>query len=162
MVDSIEYESSRTTPFGLNGEGLFDAEGNNFPDGGSIRSYADLDLFFTRKPETKDVNVLYNVTAVKRSIRNLVFLNFYEKPFNPEIGSNIRATLFEPITFLTAFVLAKHVEEVITNFEPRAKVISIDAKPDIDRNGYDVSLNFFVVNTPTELVDLTLFLERLR
>ena len=162
MVDSIEYESSRTTPFGLNVEGLFDAEGNNFPDGRVVREYADLDLFFTRRPQTKDVNVLYNVTAVKRSIRNLVFLNFYEKPFNPEIGSNIRATLFEPITFLTAFVLAKHVEEVITNFEPSAKVISIDAKPDIDRNGYDVSLNFFVVNTPTELVDLTLFLERLR
>ena len=47
MVDSIEYESSRTTPFGLNGEGLFDAEGNNFPDGRVVREYADLDLFFT-------------------------------------------------------------------------------------------------------------------
>ena len=78
MVDSIEYESSRTTPFGLNGEGLFDAEGNNFPDGRVVREYADLDLFFTRRPQTKDVNVLYNVTAVKRSIRNLVFLNFWD------------------------------------------------------------------------------------
>tara|TARA_B100000029_G_scaffold411182_1_gene413432 strand:- start:14687 stop:15199 length:513 start_codon:yes stop_codon:yes gene_type:complete len=148
--------------FDVNKEGRFDAEGNNFPDGGSVRTYADLDLLFTRKPETKDVNILNNITAVKRSIRNLVFLNFYEKPFNPDIGSDIRATLFEPVTQLTAFILTKNIEEVIENYEPRARVISITALPTLDRNAYNVSLSFFVVNVPTELVDLTLFLERLR
>ena len=116
----------------------------------------------TRRTETKDVNILDNITAVKRSIRNLVFLNFYEKPFNPDIGSDIRSTLFEPVSQLTAFILTKNIEEVIENFEPRARIIEINARPAIDNNAYEVSLSFFVVNAPTELVDLTLFLERLR
>ena len=103
-----------------------------------------------------------NITAVKRSIRNLVFLNFYEKPFNPDIGSDIRATLFEPVSQLSAFVLTRNIEEVVENYEPRARIISITALPTLDRNAYNVSLSFFVVNVPTELVDLTLFLERLR
>jgi hypothetical protein len=89
-------------------------------------------------------------------------LNFYEKPFNPDIGSDIRSTLFEPVSQLTAFILTKNIEEVIENFEPRARIIEINARPAIDNNAYEVSLSFFVVNAPTELVDLTLFLERLR
>jgi len=148
--------------FDINEEGRFDAEGHNFPDGGSVRRYSDLDLFFTRRPQTKDVNILDNITAVKRSIRNLIFLNFYEKPFNPNIGSNLRSTLFEPVSQLTAFILTQNIEEVIENFEPRARIIEINARPAIDNNAYEVSLSFFVVNAPTELVDLTLFLERLR
>ena len=100
--------------------------------------------------------------AVKRSVRNLVLTNFYEKPFHPEIGSGVRDMLFENMSPLTAVVLAKKVEDVIENFEPRARLIGVRALPNLDRNEYELTIEFFVVNTPTELVDMTVFLEVLR
>ena len=88
--------------------------------------------------------------------------NHYEKPFHPEIGSGVRGMLFELMTPITAQILAKKVEDVIENFEPRARLISVRAIPDLDRNAYEISIQFYVVNMPTELADLTVFLERLR
>ena len=63
---------------------------------------------------------------------------------------------------LTANVLAKVVEDVIENYEPRAKLIGVTVYPDMDRNSYEVTIEFYVINTPTELVELTVMLERLR
>ena len=128
----------------------------------NVRQYKDLDLFFNRKSVSKDIAKLTDIAAVKRSIRNLVLTNHYEKPFHPEIGSGVRDMLFEPMSALTAHVLTRKIEDVIENFEPRAKIISVAAQPNLDRNEYRVTINFFVLNAPTELVDLTLFLERLR
>ena len=70
--------------------------------------------------------------------------------------------LFEPMTPITAHILTKKIEDVIENFEPRARLISVRAIPNLDRNEYECTIEFYVVNTPTELVDLTVFLERLR
>ena len=103
-----------------------------------------------------------DVQAVKRSIRNLVLLNTYEKPFHPEISSGVRDMLFELMTPVTAALLARNIEDVIENYEPRARLTGVRAIPDYDRNSYSVTIEFYVVNTPTELVDLTIFLERLR
>ena len=138
-----------------------DAQGQNDIDR-NARQYTDLDLFFGRKTTSKDINKVTDIQAVKRSIRNLVLTNHYEKPFHPEIGSGIRAILFEPITPLISHILTRKVEDVIENFEPRAKLISVTAQPNLDRNEYECTIEFFVVNAPTELVDLTVFLERLR
>ena len=128
----------------------------------NVRKYRDLDLFFSRKQGSGDVNKITDIEAVKRSVRNLVLTNFYEKPFHPEIGSGVRDMLFENMSPLTAVVLAKKVEDVIENFEPRARLIGVRALPNLDRNEYEVTIEFFVVNTPTELVDMTVFLEVLR
>ena len=128
----------------------------------NVRQYKDLDLFFDKKNVSKDITKLTDIAAVKRSIRNLVLTNHYEKPFHPEIGSGVRDMLFEPMSALTAHVLTRKIEDVIENFEPRAKVIGVLAQPNLDRNEYQVTINFFILNAPTELVDLTLFLERLR
>ena len=127
-----------------------------------VRQYRDLDLFFSKNQGNGDVNKITGVEAVKRSIRNLVLLNFYEKPFNPEIGSDVRYLLFENMSPLTSVVLARAIEDVIEDFEPRARLISVRAFPNLDRNEYEVTIEFFVVNTPTELVDMTVFLEVLR
>lgn len=124
--------------------------------------YSDIDLFFGPKTGTNDINKVTDFTAVKRSVRNLVLTNFYEKPFHPEIGSGVRDILFENMTPVTSVVLAKKVEDVIENFEPRARLIGVRALPNLDRNEYEVTIEFFVVNTPTELVDMTIFLEVLR
>ena len=128
----------------------------------NVRQYKDLDLFFDKKNVSKDITKITDIAAVKRSIRNLVLTNHYEKPFHPEIGSGVRDMLFEPMSALTAHVLTRKIEDVIENFEPRAKIIGVSAQPNLDRNEYRVTINFFVLNAPTELVDLTLFLERLR
>tara|TARA_R110002074_G_scaffold71433_5_gene165190 strand:- start:1463 stop:1903 length:441 start_codon:yes stop_codon:yes gene_type:complete len=138
-----------------------DAQGQNDIDR-NVRQYTDLDLFFSKKSTSKDISKVTDIQAVKRSIRNLVLTNHYEKPFHPEIGSGVRDILFEPMTPLTAHILTRKIEDVIENFEPRAKLIGVRALPKLDRNEYEVTIEFLVVNTPTELVDLTVFLERLR
>jgi len=138
-----------------------DAQGQNTIDR-NVRIWKDLDLFFGKKQASKDVNKVVDIQAVKRSVRNLVLLNHYEKPFHPEIGSGVRDMLFELMTPITAFILAKKIEDVIENFEPRAKLVGVRALPNLDRNEYEVTVEFYVVNTPTELVDLTIFLEVLR
>ena len=128
----------------------------------NIRQYSDLDLFFGKKSSDNDISKVTDVQAVKRSIRNLVLLNHYEKPFHPEIASGVRDMLFELMTPVTANILARKIEDVIANFEPRARVVSVRTIPNFDNNSYEVSIEFYVVNTPTELVDLTIMLERLR
>ena len=128
----------------------------------NVRKYADLDLFFQKKASTKDINKVTNIQAVKRSVRNLVLLNNFEKPFHPEIGSGVREMLFEPMTPLTSVILSKKVQDVIENYEPRARLVGVKARPDLDRNQYEMTIEFYVVNAPTDLITIDVFLERLR
>ena len=128
----------------------------------AVKEYVDLDLFFGRKNSNSDIQDITNVKAVKRSVRNLILTNHYEKPFHPEIGSGVRDMLFENMTPITAHILARKVEDVINNFEPRARLVGVRAEPILDRNTYEVTIEFYVVNQPTELVDLSVMLERLR
>ena len=139
---------------------IYDAQLNN--DARATRQYSDLDLFFGRKTSDNDVRKVTDAQAVKRSIRNLVQLNTYEKPFHPEIAGGVREMLFEPMSPIVAVVIARKIEDVITNFEPRARLVSVRAIPDLDRNAYEISVEFYVVNAETELVDLSIMLERLR
>ena len=127
-----------------------------------VKEYVDLDLFFGRKGSNSDIQDLTNIKAVKRSVRNLILTNHYEKPFHPEVGSGVRELLFENMTPVTAIILAKKIEDVIINFEPRARLVGVRAEPILDRNTYEVTIEFYVVNQPTELVDLSVMLERLR
>ena len=147
-----------------NSDAYTDAQGQN-KSSRSAQLYSDLDLFFgtdNRGLNPKDVNIVYDVQAVKRSIRNLVLTNQYEKPFHPEIYSGVRGMLFELMTPTTAVIVARQVEDVIENFEPRARLVGVTAYPDLDRNAYEVTVEFYIVNAPTELVELTLALERIR
>jgi phage baseplate assembly protein W len=125
------------------------------------REYKDLDLNFTIHPVKKDINKHTAEMAVINSIKNLVLLNHYEKPFQPEIGSNIRRLLFENLDTVTASLVEREIQQTIDNFEPRARVSKIDVIPDFDRNGFSVLLEFFIVNR-TEPVEIQFFLERVR
>jgi len=127
----------------------------------ATRIYKDLDLDFGRNTVTNDVNKLTDVESVKRSVRNLINTNHFERPFHPEIGGNVRALLFEPMTPLTALNLQRKIEEVLNNFEPRAKITQILADPDIDRNGYRLEIKFYVIGIQNPITVET-FLERLR
>ena len=112
--------------------------------------------------EFKDINIVTDVTNIKRAVRNLVLTNIYEKPFHPEIHSGVRDMLFENMTPFTAQTLQQKITDVITNFEPRALLTSVEVIPRFDTNQYEVIVEFYIQNAPTELVDLSFTLERLR
>ena len=127
----------------------------------NVKQYRDLDLFFSKKTN-KDLNKVTDIEAVKRSVRNLILHNTFEKPFHPEIGGNVRGLLFENMTPMTSNVIARKIQDTIENHEPRARLVGVRAEPDRVENGYKVSVYFYIVNAPTELVQLDSFLERLR
>ena len=128
----------------------------------SAQTYKDLNLNFTKHPTKKDVIPLTDAAAVKRSVRNLVQYGHFEKPFHPEIGSGVRDMLFENMTPFTANTLARKIEDVITNFEPRALLAGVEVIPRFDTNQYEVIVEFYINNAPSELVDLSFTLERIR
>ena len=123
--------------------------------------YKDLNLDFSFNSATKDIQKITDVEAVKRSVRNLINLNHYEKPFHPEVGSNLRAMLFELMTPQMNHVISKQIQKLITNYEPRARLVQVATIPDFDRNAYNCKIFFYVVNQP-EPVTVETFLERLR
>ena len=127
----------------------------------SAKIYRDLDLDFQVNSATKDIQKLSDVEAVKRSVRNLINTNHYERPFHPEIGSDVRAMLFEPMTPLTALNLQRKVAEVLKNFEPRINLQQVLAKPDYDNNSYALRIMFYVIGVAGDVTVETM-LERLR
>ena len=127
----------------------------------STRIYKDLNLGFQQNTATKDIQKITDAEAVKRSVRNLINTNHYEKPFHPEIGSNLRAMLFENVTPTMNHVISKNIELLIANYEPRCRLVQVNTQPMFDRNGYAVQISFYVVNHP-EPVTVETFLERLR
>jgi len=127
----------------------------------SVRTYKDLDLDFTRHPVTNDVVKIEDVDAVKRSVRNLINTNFYERPFHPELGCGVRELLFENFTPLTGIFIRRKVQEVLDNYEPRARISGIAVNEQPDRNAIDVQVNFYVLNLPNP-VSVTTTLQRIR
>ena len=127
----------------------------------SSKIYKDLNLDFQQNTATKDIQKMLDVEAVKRSVRNLINLNHYEKPFHPEIGSNLRGMLFEIISPQMTHFIGKQIELLIKNYEPRCKLVEVKNKPNLERNGYSVSISFYVVNH-SQPVQVETFLERLR
>ena len=127
----------------------------------SARIYSDLNLDFQQNTATKDIQKISDVESVKRSVRNLINLNHYEKPFHPEIGSNLRAMLFENITPQMTHVISKEIDNLIRNYEPRARLVQISTMPQFDKNAYAATISFYVQNSPDRIV-VESFLERLR
>jgi len=127
----------------------------------AVRTYKDLDLDFTRHPVTNDVIKIEDVNAVKRSVRNLVNTQFYERPFHPELGCGVRDLLFENFTPMTGIFIRRKIEEVLVNYEPRANISSIAVNENQDRNGINVEVNFYVLNLPNP-VSVTTTLQRIR
>ena len=93
--------------------------------------------------------------------RNLINTNHYEKPFRPEVGSNLRAMLFELISPQMNHAISKEIDLMINNYEPRCRLVEVNSQPAIDKNAYEVTISFYVVNHP-EPVTVESFLERIR
>jgi len=127
----------------------------------SVRTYKDLDLDFTRHPITNDLVKIEDVDAVKRSVKNLVNTQLYERPFHPELGCGVRELLFENYTPTTGIFIKRKIQEVLDNYEPRARLSGIVVNENIDRNAIDVQVNFYVLNLPNP-VSVTTTLQRIR
>jgi phage baseplate assembly protein W len=123
--------------------------------------YADLDMDFLRNPSTNDVNVIKGDAAIKRSIRNLIKTNFYEKPFRPTVGSDVTSLLFEPSTSASQVVLEKVIRVCIENYEPRVRLQNVEVSYDVDEYGFNVRLEYIILNNNLPVVT-SLFLERIR
>jgi len=127
----------------------------------STRNFKDLDLNFAIHPIRKDINIHRAEYAVINSVKNLILTNHFERPFQPEVGSNIRRLLFENIDVILAAQIEREIEETINNFEPRVEVSSTTAIASPDENGYKIILEFFVINNP-DPITINFFLERIR
>ena len=125
------------------------------------RTFTDIDLNFLAHPVTKDITVRTNEQAIKSSIRNLILTSNYEKPFHPEIGSQINSLLFEPATHMLPIMIKKAIEFTIYNFEPRVNLTNVSTILSEDENSINVSIEFVIINTSTP-VGLDLILYRTR
>ena len=127
----------------------------------TTRNFKDLDLNFAIHPIRKDINVHKAEFAIINSVKNLILTNHFERPFQPEIGSNIRRLLFENIDVILAAQIEREIEETSTNFEPRVQISSVVAVAAPEENGYKIRLEFFVINNP-DPITINFFLERIR
>lgn len=123
--------------------------------------YSDLDLDFITHPTTGDIVRKTGDDAIKRSVRNLILTNFYDRPFRPYIGSNTQKLLFELISPITANLLKDAIFEVINNYEPRVRIDELVVDPDEDNNGYNISIRYEILNRGEPAL-ISLFLERIR
>jgi phage baseplate assembly protein W len=126
-----------------------------------VREFKDLDLNFNIHPVKKDINRNIGPMAVINSVKNLVLTNHYEKPFRPEIGSNVRRLLFENLDVVTATTIRNEIQRMIENYEPRVSIINLKVNADFDNNGFKVYMEFYIVNQ-TSPVTINFFLERIR
>ena len=126
-----------------------------------IKTYNDLDLDFSAHPSTGNISTKKDADAVVRSVRNLLLMNHFDKPFHPEVGSNITRHLFEPMTVATTLRLETDIKNVINNFEPRVRLSEVRVQAVESENGYKISLTFFIVNEEVER-QTVFFLERYR
>lgn len=125
------------------------------------RIYKDIDLAFKLNPVTKDIGRKTDVNSVKQALKNLFMYNRGEKKFDPNFGSGIRDSLFEPVDYIAASVIEKEIEFMIKNYEPRVRVDNVQVLADPDNNDYQVRVDFYVVGVREPQV-FTTILERLR
>lgn len=128
---------------------------------GVIKQYSDFDINFDAHPVTGDIVALKNVDAIKKSVRNLIYSDFNERPFQNNLGSGIRQSLFQNISPLTKKSIEIAVQDVLRTYEKRITLISAVANVSADENGYDVTITF-AINNISEIVTVDIFLERIR
>jgi len=123
--------------------------------------YKDFDMSFSRNPLTNDLGTKSDERAIQQSLRSLLNTNYYERPFRPEVGSNLRNLLFEQADVFLVDDIKNAIIEVIVNYEPRIAIISLDVVDKNEMNAYEVSLTY-KMNLTQEVKQITLTLKRLR
>lgn len=123
--------------------------------------YSDLSIGFGVSPFSRDITRITDVDAVKRSVKSLVLTDKFERLLDPDIGGNIRAALFEPMSPLTESILEDYITETINNYEPRCILESVIIQANYDNNAYNVTITFRI-DTSEGLQSLDFLLQRVR
>tara|TARA_A200000159_G_C7313151_1_gene335543 strand:+ start:392 stop:832 length:441 start_codon:yes stop_codon:yes gene_type:complete len=125
------------------------------------KGWADLNLKLTRHPIRNDIMPLKDDAAIKNAVKNLILTNFFERPFQPLVGANLRGLLFEPADAITKYELSDGIKQVLIDYEPRIRVNRVGIEDQSDRNAYRITVHFQIIemdlNTEVEIV-----LQRLR
>lgn len=124
------------------------------------KSFADLWITFQRNPFSSDLQVVKNENAIKQSLLTLVKTNVYERPFNPQLGSRLNQLLFDNFDSGTSSSIEDELRILISNYEPRISVISIDSSDDPDNNALNITINFTIIGQPLNPQSLNILLER--
>ena len=124
--------------------------------------YKDISLYFTRNPVTSDVSTVTDIQDIKRAVRHIVLLNPGEKPFHPEIGTGVRAALFQNFTAPIKALLSSRVQEQLRKYESRIEVTNVSFNDNIDNNELSCKIEFNVRNAPQQTEEVDIFLQRLR
>ena len=141
--------------------GFSDAQSvNNSPRDNFL--YKDISLYFTRNPVTSDVTTVTDIQDIKRAVRHIVLLNPGEKPFHPEIGTGVRAALFQNFTAPIKALLSSRIQEQLRKYESRIEVTNVSFNDNIDNNELSCKIEFNVRNAPQQTEEVDIFLQRLR
>jgi len=122
------------------------------------QGFKDISMSFQTNPLNNDLIALKNESAIARSIRNIVFTFPGEKFFDPDFGSNVTRSLFENVDDISSITIRDEIQNSIRNFEPRVNLISVDANPDYDNNGFNVIIVYRVVgaDVPAQQLEFVL------
>ena len=126
------------------------------------QGFKDISMTFQANPLNEDLIALKNANAIARSIRNIVFTTPGEKFFDPSFGSRITESLFENIDEITASIIIDDLRESIENYEPRVSLIDVEAFPDYDNNGFDVTIIYEIIGIEIPAQELQFVLQSSR
>lgn len=129
---------------------------------GISRAFKDINLSFNAHPVTKDITVLKNENAIKRSVRNIVNTMPRERFFNPTLGSDVRSSLFNFVDYGTSSVIQKQIQIAIENFEPRVDNLQVNVFPRPDSNEFEVNVIFDIIGQQFPTQEFTFLLEATR
>jgi len=127
-----------------------------------FQTFKDLNITFKPHPVTGDLIVKKDEAAVKQALINLLLTSKGERPFQPDLGSDLRKILFNPLDEGTAAQIGENIQETIESYEPRVDLLQLDVDANFDDNGFDVSMEFEIIGREDQPVTIEFFLERTR
>ena len=128
----------------------------------TFQTFKDLSVTFKKHPVTDDLVQVKDKAAIVQAIQGLLLTRKGERPFQPELGSGLRDLLFEPLDYGSSGIMGQVITELISNYEPRIAVRSVDATPNNASNGYDVAITYEILGRDDGRIVADVFLERTR
>ena len=126
------------------------------------RSFKDISLSFVPHPVTKDLPILKNESAIRRSVRNIVETIPTEKFFDSDFGSDVYKSLFDFVDFGTASIIQDQIKTCIANFEPRVNNVIVEVNPQPDDNSFECIVIFDIIGQEFPTQEYSFILEATR
>ena len=126
------------------------------------KAFKDISLSFSPHPVTKDLPILKNESAIRRSVRNIVETIPTEKFFNPDFGSDVYKSLFDFVDFGTANIIQDQIKTAINNFEPRVENVRVEVDPSVDENEFEILVVYDIVGQELPTQEFSFILEATR